>query len=61
MTDSPKLRRLLDLRDKLQKGKLSAAEKKAAVISDTEGQPHRLDESGIMEVIEARIAQERAQ
>ncbi len=60
MTDSAKLRRLRDLRAKIAAGKVSEAERKTAVVTDTDGTAVRLSDPGILAVLDRRIAAEEA-
>ena len=60
MADSPKLRRLRQLRELVAKGKLSDAEKKGSVVTDSDGITQiRLSDPDILAVLDRRIAAEQ--
>lgn len=60
MAESPKLRRLRDIRQSLVDDKLTNIEKKRSLIADTDGRQVRLSDPDALEVIDRRIAAEEA-
>lgn len=61
MADSPKLKRLKEMRDRLAAGKFSDKELKESRVADTDGRMVRLADDDAAEVIARRIAVEEGQ
>jgi hypothetical protein len=60
-TESPKLKRLREIRQNLAAGKFQNKELKTMNVSDTDGRNVRLTEPDALEVLDRRIAAEEAE
>jgi hypothetical protein len=60
-TESPKLKRLRELRQLLASGKFQAKELKSMTVADTDGRNVRLTEPDALDVLDRRIAEQEAQ
>lgn len=61
MTESPKLKRLKELRQLLASGKFKPKELKTMTVADTDGRNVSLNEPDALDVLDRRIAEQEAQ